>query len=176
MPRPVRADVQDEYAYWCAAPKRLKISMGLPLTDLEFARVKEVDPRTLRRWKEKPEFQQKVREKREEISNVRPNATVTPREAATPVTTADDPAFDPDLPVDEQRYLQVKDTLVQMAMDGNQTAIDLYLKHYGKSFISDEQDSFSEYERMSDEELVYSVLSRLGVDRVSSWLAESVDA
>lgn len=178
MPRPAKADIRNEYAYWCATTKRLRVSLGLPLTDQEFAKVKGVDPRTLRRWKQSEDFAEDVLRHKNELANSRPNAAISkvnvkhpPAERLKPVTDADDPALDPTLSVDEQNYLQVKDTLIRMAQDGNQGAIDLYLKHYGKSFVEAERQEFKDYADYSDDRLADEVLSWVGVEFVSNWLA-----
>jgi hypothetical protein len=86
--------------------------------------------------------------------------------------------IEPGLSDDEQKYLQVKDTLVRMAMDGNQGAMDLYLKHYGKSFVEAERQDYRDYEDFSDARLVNEVLDWVGVEQVSRWLAAqaAVDA
>lgn len=168
MPRPVRAQTRDEYAYWLATPKRLRVSLGLPKTELEFSEAKEVDPRTLRRWKADDEFQQIVAKYRQQIVDAQPDSTVTKR-----VVASDDPIADPDLSVDERHYLQVKDTLIKMAQDGNQGAIDLYLKHYGKSFVEAEQQGFVDYSNMSDDQLVSETLEFIGIERVAAWLADA---
>lgn len=166
MARPVRAQTRDEFAYWLATPKRLRVSLGLPRTELDFSKAKEVDPRTLRRWKAEEAFQAKVAEYRKQIVDAQPDSTVTKR-----VVGSDDPVADPELSVDERHYLQVKDTLIKMAQDGNQGAIDLYLKHYGKSFVEAEQQGFVDYSTVSDDDLVNETLEFVGVERVAAWLA-----
>lgn len=168
MPRPVRAQTRDEFAYWLATPKRLRVSLGLPKTELEFADVKEVDPRTLRRWKATEDFQELVKKYRQQVVDAQPDSAVTKR-----VTESDDPIADPDLSVDERHYLAVKDTLIKMAQDGNQGAIDLYLKHYGKSFVEAEQQGFADYSDMDDDQLLDETLAFIGVERVSRWLANA---
>jgi len=178
MARPAKAEIQNEYAYWCATTKRLRVSLGLPLTDSEFSQVKGVDPRTLRRWKQTEDFKEAVLRHRNELANSRPNSAISkinvshpPAERLVAVTEADDPALQPGISVDEQNYLQVKDTLIRMAQDGNQGAIDLYLKHYGKSFVESERQEFRDYADYSDDRLADEVLSWVGVEYVSRWLA-----
>jgi len=179
MPRPPKADIKNEYAYWCATTKRLRVSLGLPLNDSEFAEMKQVDSRTLRRWKQEESFQEAVLRHKNEIANSRPGASISKMTVSHPkaerlevVTAADDPALQPGLSIDEQNYLQVKDTLIRMAQDGNQGAIDLYLKHYGKSFVEAERQEFKDYEEYSDDRLCDEVLRWVGVEFVSSWLAD----
>ena len=183
MARPQRAEVRREYAYWMATPRRLRVSLGLPTSDLMFAEMKSIDPRTLRRWKKEPEFMALVESFKVEMANDSPNSTIAKVGSAAPVASApervklsDDPVVGPGLTDDEQKYLQVKDTLVRMAMDGNQGAMDLYLKHYGKSFVEAEQSEFSDYRDMSEDQLVEELCRWAGVEAVSDWLADRAAA
>lgn len=191
MGRPARTDVKNEFAYWLATPKRLRVSLGLPQTEKQFAEMKGMHPRSIRRWKDDPDFVELVEQQKQMIANEAPNSTVSrvgPARAAQdprvkarlapakPVTELDDPVLEPGLTSDEQKYLQVKDTLVRMAMDGNQGAMDLYLKHYGKSFVEAERQDYRDYEGFSDDRLADEVLDWVGVERASRWLAAQVDA
>ena len=183
MVRPARADVRREYAYWLATPRRLRVSLGLPTSDTAFAEMKDVDPRTLRRWKKDEKFAELVESFKVEMSNASPNSTINKVGIAAPVASAPQPVVPSDDPVvtvgltdDEQKYLQVKDTLVRMAMDGNQGAMDLYLKHYGKSFVEAEQSEFADYRDKSDDQLVWELCEWAGVDAVSDWLADRAAA
>lgn len=180
MSRPVKTAIQREFAYWYATPKRLRVSLGLPLSETQFAEMKDITPRTLRRWKEQVGFKEMVESFKLEMANDSPDATIRKVGSAAPkmkvedvrATLEDDPALVDGVSPDEQKYLQVKDTLVRMAMDGNQGAMDLYLKHYGKAYVEAEQADFSDYRNMSDEQLVAEVCQMVGVEAVSGWLAE----
>lgn len=189
MGRNPRYEVRNEYAYWLATPRRLRISLNLPSTEAEFAEMKGVNVRTMRRWRENQDFLNLVEQRKMEVANSAPNSAIAsvgpPRAAVDPRTVkrlsppepavlADDPAYDPGVSVDEQKYLQVKDTLVQMAMDGNQGAIDLYLKHYGKPFVEAEQNKLDDYAKMSDEDIIADFCRYAGVDAISAWLANMV--
>lgn len=192
MARPPRNDVKNEFAYWLATPRRLRVSLNLPNSEKAFSEMKGVNVRTLRRWKEQDDFNKLVSQRKMEIANASPNSTISrvgpPRPAEDPRTVSrltppdpvresDDPSLVPGLTQDEQRYLQVKDTLVQMAMDGNQGAIDLYLKHYGKSFVEAEQSKFDDYAQLSDQGLVDEFCQWAGIEAVADWLArQTVDA
>jgi hypothetical protein len=176
-------DVRAEFAYWYALPKRMRTSLGLPVTEKDFAEYKGVAARTLRRWKSEEDFQKIVEQHKHDLTGGVKNSAVAAIqrptrevEKLTPVQMSDDPVFDPILSPDEQKYLQVKDTLVHMAMDGNQGAMDLYLKHYGKSFVESERQEFADYSGMSDEQLVYELCQLAGVERISIWLAEQAAA
>jgi hypothetical protein len=169
MARPSNQTARKEFAYWLSVPKRLKVTLGLPQTEKEFAETKGLHPRTIRRWKEDPEFRAMVDEQKKVVLGEAEDSTIKRGEKR--VTAADDPVLEPGLSDDEQKYLQVKDTLVHMAMDGNQGAMDLYLKHYGKSFVEAERQDYRDYEDFSDARLVNEVLDWVGVEQVSRWLA-----
>jgi hypothetical protein len=183
--RPVKEAVQREFAYWMATPKRLRVSLGLPVSERQFSDMKDVDVKTLRRWKAQKGFIELVESFKLEMANAAPNSSITKIGMAAPiikvsdietVKLSDDPILDDALSPDEQKYLQVKDTLVQMAMDGNQGAMDLYLKHYGKSFVEAEREEFSDYRDMSNEQLVAELCRMTGVETISNWLADQAAA
>jgi hypothetical protein len=178
--RPPKAAIQKEFAYWMATPKRLKVSLGLPVSERQFAEMKDIDVRSLRRWKAREDFKALVESFKLEMANASPDSTIRAIGMPVPklraedlpkVQLSDDPVLDDRLSPDEQKYLQVKDTLVQMAMDGNQGAMDLYLKHYGKAYVEAEQREFSDYRDMSDEDLVTELCAMVGVETISSWLS-----
>jgi hypothetical protein len=179
-------NVRMEYASWLATPKRLKSSLNLPVTKQAFSEMKGVNVRTLSRWEKQPDFEKLVEQRRIQVSGMAPNATVAavgpPRPAKhgnalkkfehlEPVTAKDDPVYDVGLTPDELRYQQVKDTLLSLATDGNQQAIDLYMKHYGKPFVEAEQRSAKLFPTMSDEELATEVIRLIGKERLKTLLA-----
>jgi hypothetical protein len=183
MSRPRMNDVRAEYAYWLALPKRMRLSLGLPSIEKDFAEYKGVAPRTLRRWKSEPDFERIVEQHKHDLAGGVKNSAIAAIQRPTreipqlkPAKMSDDPVHDPMLTPDEQKYLQVKDTLIQMAMDGNQGAMDLYLKHYGKSFVESERQEFADYAGYSDDDLVRELCMWAGTERISAWLAEQAAA
>lgn len=179
--------IQKEYASWVATPRRLKVSLGLPQTKQSFADMKGVSVRTLTRWEGLETFKKLVEQRQIELANSTPNSTVRavgpPRpaqhgnalkkfEVDAPAVIEDDPVYDERLTPDEISYRQVKDTLLRLASDGNQGAIDLYMKHYGKPFIEAEQKSGTMFPSMTNEALESAILSIIGDDRISQLLAE----
>lgn len=183
-----RNDVKREYAHWLAIDRKTKVALRLPLTHAAFAEDKGVATRTLRRWREDPEFQALVEQRKvEAATEVMPNSTVVSRvgpprakadkrtrvEAPKGVTSADDPFNDPDLAPDEATYLRVKQALANMAGEGNQGAIDLFLKHYGKPFIEAEQADGTALAHLSDAELAAEVVALLGIERVAAALVDA---
>ena len=185
--RVARPEVKAEFAAWMATPKRLKISLGLPQTQKDFAELKGVSDRQLRRWKSDPEFEQWVDQEKVRIQGELPNSTVRamaqPRAATdaravqnlqppAAVTEQDDPLAQVEVSAEERQYLQVKQTLVKMAEDGSTQAADLFMKHWGKAFIEAEQtDGLSQLAEMSDEELLAQVLDLIGEEALADWLA-----
>lgn len=185
MKQPPKHNIREEYASWLATPKRLKSSLNLPATKQAFAEMKGVNVRTLSRWEKQPDFEKLVEQRRMSVSGMAPNATVAavgpPRPAThgnalkkfekeAPATLENDPVYDPSLSPDELRYQQVKDTLLGLATDGNQQAIDLYMKHYGKPFVEAEQRSAKLFPSMSDDELANEVIRLIGKERIKSLL------
>jgi len=187
MPAQAKHNVKLEYGSWLAMPRRLKQSLGLPASKAAFANMKGVNQRTLNRWENDEEFQKYVEQRKVELANAAPNSAVAavgppraaqdPRvagrlEPARPATLTDDPVWDEALSPDEQRYAQVKDTLVRSAMEGNQSAIDLYMKHYGRPFIEAEQKAGSRFPEMSDDDLAAEVVRLVGMERITQHLTQ----
>lgn len=181
--------IQKEYASWVATPKRLKVSLSLPQTKQAFADMKGVSVRTLTRWEQAEGFQELVRQRQVELANSGPNSTVRAVgpvrpashgnalkkfEVDEPAKMEDDPVYDKNLSPDEVSYFQVKDTLLRLASDGNQGAIDLYMKHYGKPFIDAEQKAGTLFPNMTNEQLESEILSLIGDERISEHLASRV--
>lgn len=179
--------IRNEYASWVATPNRLKTSLNLPKNKTAFSEMKGVSMRTLRRWEQSEDFQTIVEQRKNEMLNNVPNSAVAaigpPRPVThgtalknlkklEPATIESDPVWEEELSPDEFRYRQVKDTLVKMAMDGSQQAIDLYLKHYGKPFIAAEQQDNSLFEGMSDDELIKQIVRIVGIERLTETIAE----
>lgn len=187
---PVQADkvkIRKEYTAWCATPQRLRVQLDLPKTKREFAELKGINEKTLQRWQNLPDHKELVEQhKRKFVGNIE-NSSITKQikepmperhgnalkkyEDPPVVTLEDDPVWNPTLGPDEQRYLKVKDTLVNMASDGHSQAIDMYLKHWGKPFIEAEQSSVGMFPNLSDSELTERILSLLGKDRISEFLS-----
>lgn len=165
--------VKNEYINWLATPKRELIANNLPTTKKAFADLKGVSHRTLSRWENQEDFREILRQRKNERIGDAVEAVGPPR----PVTHGTAlRKYDIPEPVltEEDKYLKVKDTLVDMATQGNQGAIDMYMKHYGKSFIEAEQASGTLFANMSDDDLLREVFALLGVENVSAALAASL--
>lgn len=187
---PIQADkvkVRKEFIAWCATPHRLRVQLDLPKTKREFAELKGVNEKTLQRWGKLPDHDELVEQHKRKFAGQIGNASITKKiaipkpethgnalkkyEDLPAVGPEDDPVFDPELSLDEQRYLQVKDTLVRLAADGQSQAIDLYLKHWGKPFIEAEQSTTGMFPNLTDNELTERVMALVGKEKITAFLA-----
>ena len=188
---PVQADkikIRKEFIAWCATPQRLRVQLDLPKTKREFAELKGVNEKTLQRWTKLSDHDQLVEQHKKKFVGNLDNSSITKQikkpvpethgnalkkyEDKPTVTISDDPVWNPELSHDEQRYQQVKDTLVTMAADGHSQAIDLYLKHWGKPFIEAEQSTTGMFPSLSDQELLDRVCKILGKEVMTGFLAK----
>ena len=186
--QPSRLKIRQEYAAWCATPRSLRVQLGHPQTNREFSELKGVNERTLQRWDKLESHRELVEQKRKKFAGQADNAAISaaigpPRpethgnalkkyQTQEAVALEDDPVWNPELSKDEQRYQQVKDTLVTMAADGHSQAIDLYLKHWGKPFIEAEQSTTGMFPNLSEEELLERVCRLLGKEVMTNFLAK----
>lgn len=114
----------DEYIMWLATPEHER---GAVATEDEWAKTHGYsDSRTMRRWKAKPEFQERQRRLTEAMA-VKAGAAVV----------FDDDSVDID--ADERDYRIVKSKLVESAKQGNLKAQELFMKLYGTSWLDEEQ-------------------------------------
>ena len=166
-------NVKNEYITWLATPKRELIANNLPTTKKAFSDLKGISQRTLSRWESQDDFKEILRQRKaERVEDI--IEAVGPPRPATHGTALKKYDIAPVALSEEDKYLKVKDTLVEMATQGNQGAIDMYMKHYGKSFVEAEQASGTLFTNMSDEELLQEVFSLLGIEKVSAALASAV--
>lgn len=109
----------DEFIVWSLTPE---VERGAVATEAEWARVKGMTDRTLRRWKDQPDFVAR----RDELANV------------TRVTRVADVVEGEVTTADEGDYQVVKATLLEGAKSGNPKFLELYFKTYGKPFVEEE--------------------------------------
>lgn len=108
----------DEFILWSLAPDSEK---GEWASENDWAVGHGTTSRTLRRWKQLPEFERR----RAELEKVASVSKVVELEAA-------------DLSGDEGDYRVVKSTLVAGAKSGNPKFLELYFKTYGRPFVEEE--------------------------------------
>jgi hypothetical protein len=136
----------DEYILWSLLPE---VERGAVSTEAEWAKLKGITDRTIRRWKDNELFV----ERRSQLADV------------TRVTRVADAVTSSPTSADEGDYHVVKQTLVEGAKGGNPKYLDLYFKTYGKPFV--EEESAARSATLSGEdinELVAESLVLLGED------------
>lgn len=109
----------DEFILWSLTSE---VERGPVATEAEWARVKGITDRTLRRWKDNPAFVSR-REQLAGVTRVTRIADVVEGEVST---------------ADEGDYQVVKATLLEGAKTGNPKFLELYFKTYGKPFVEEE--------------------------------------
>lgn len=114
----------DEFILWSLTPE---VKRGSVVSEIEWARVKGISDRTLRRWKDHPDF---VARKAE-------------LEGVSKVTQVANAANGEVVSADEGDYRVVKQTLVEGAKGGNTKYLDIYFRTYGKPFVEEEVASRS---------------------------------
>ena len=155
----------DEYILWLATPENER---GAVSSEDEWAKAHGyADSRTMRRWKQKPEFAERQRRLTETM--------VTKSGAAVIFDEEGNPDF-----ADERDYRLVKAQLLTSAKTGNLKATELFMKLYGKTWIEEEQASrSSDFGSMDLEELVAKAALALspetlaGVLRDQGWSVEA---
>lgn len=180
--------VRSEFAAWYATPAPLRRQFGMPRTQEEFADLKGVTTRTLRRWRERDDFREEVELHRRRIEagvdggtvavkvnrpKLRPGSTLEPAESRTdqsPVV-ADTDEFEVGISKHELLYRQAKDDVFARAAEGSAPAIELMMKYWGREMLAQEQAEQQLFAEMSDGELVDEVVSLLGEERLLEVLA-----
>jgi hypothetical protein len=110
----------DEFILWFLSSD---VERGSVSSEAEWARVKGLNDRTLRRWKDNPEFVARLKE----------------LEGVTRVTRVADAVDGGEISsADEGDYQVVKATLLEGAKSGNPKFLELYFRTYGKPFVEEE--------------------------------------
>tara|TARA_R110000868_G_scaffold99893_1_gene274738 strand:+ start:550 stop:1032 length:483 start_codon:yes stop_codon:yes gene_type:complete len=109
----------DEFIIWSFASEAER---GAVSTEIDWAASKGVADRTLRRWKDHPDFIAR----KEQLA------------AVTRVTRVADAVEGEVTSADEGDYQVVKATLMEGAKNGNPKFLDMYFRTYGKPFVEEE--------------------------------------
>lgn len=116
-------ELWDKYILWLATPEHER---GEIATEDEWAKSHGyADARTMRRWKQKPEFLERQRRLTEKLVS----------KTGAAIVYDDETSID----ADERDYRLVKSKLVESAKTGNLKAQELFMKLYGKSWLDEEQ-------------------------------------
>jgi hypothetical protein len=147
----------DEYILWLATPDHER---GPVSTEEDWANAHGyADARTMRRWKQKPEFQERQRRLSEGLAAKTGGAVV----------------FDDEVTIDadERDYRLVKSKLVESAKQGNLKAQELFMKLYGKSWLDEEQSArASDFSNMELPVLIAKAISAIDPETVAESLRE----
>jgi hypothetical protein len=185
--------IREEYLEWLLIDKRTRQVHGMPATSREFAGVKGVSDRALRRWKQNPVFAERLEQRRVEVAQGRQGGAVSaagllrsyphtdPRAARRfaipkPAQPEHDRVVeaaraegtvDPDL----LDYASVKQAIRDAAAKGDGKSLELYMKHWGHEHAAAErmvrESSFAD---LTDDQLVDETLTLFGVETVAAWL------
>lgn len=173
---------KDEFLEWSLLDRRTREINGLPKSQAEFAKWKGITPRTVSRWKNDPEFAARMEQRQlEEAQRLTPNATVSSRFSGGKARRHDGAAGTPRVPEtvepevapegvqpDEWDYQRIKATIARRAIEeNNRDAQDLWMKHWGKTFVEAEAAEDESLSGLSDDELVEQIIGLVGVETVS---------
>ena len=143
----------EEFAVWLETPPNRR---GPVTSEAKWGEKHGVASRTLRRWKQDPEFDQ-----------VRRAVRVDAEPDGVP-TVVDSEGMS-----DESSYLLVKSKLIEGAASGNPKYMDLYFKTYGKPFVEEEAAARSaDLASFEFEGLVLDALDTLGREAVVAGLSK----
>ena len=142
----------DEYIRWSLLSPNERGSVS---SKAEWARAKGVSDRTLRRWEQDERFKERMSVVGEQLVSQKVERVVEGS----------------DMSSDEVDYQLVKSQLVDGAKAGNQKALDLYFRTYGKQFVEEEAASrVSDFANMDLDALVLEAVTALGEDLVAGAL------
>lgn len=180
-----------EFAAWQATPQRLRAMHGLPRTQKEWSELKGVADRTLRRWKEREDFQEAVATHKARIDGSVEGASVVPSmgrpRAKTRgedrtvtvedgVTAEDDALHEAGMSRHELLYRRARDDIFERAAEGSSAAVELMMKYWGQELVDAERAEQEVFRDMTDEELVGELVRLAGSELVARTLAASVSA
>lgn len=147
MSKPTNSKM-DAFLVWLS---KSPADRGVINTETAWAEKHGVSTRTLRRWKDLPEFQERL-----DAVGVTQEATASAASSGTG---------------DEGDYQVVKMALVEGAKSGNPKYLDLYFKTYGKPFVEEEAASrSSDLTGIDLEDLVSKALVAVGAELVADKL------
>lgn len=182
--------VRDEFATWLTIDQRTKRKVGLPTSIQQFADLKQVSDRTLRRWKnDDPEFAELVAQREAasvgyssggavaDVARARPSSSSKRRPEAPGVAASADATarqVAADAGIDDPElldYASVKAAVTEGAGDGDGQMLAAYMKYWGHEYAARERESReSSFADLSDDELIAETLTLIGEPAVRAWL------
>ena len=164
---------RNEYLEWLLLDARTRRAHGLPEDRVQFADLKGISDRTLRRWQNDPEFQLALEQRREQIAGrisatgavtARPHPNTDARvkrrlaPPAPPTNEHDrivDEAHEAGVDGEEADYLSVKAAIRDAAAGGDSRALEQYMRYWGQPYAELERERReSSYADLSDGELI----------------------
>jgi hypothetical protein len=141
-----------ELAEWDQLDRTQRRQLGLPVSDTEWAKVKGLNARRVAKYRAEPFYDKCVADLRN-ITKKR----LAPGGAAS---LADLPFSAGSAGIDDvSDYAAIKTQVASMARQGEQRALDLWLKHWGKPFLDEEiAGRVTDLASLSDEEVVVQVV------------------
>lgn len=140
-----------ELAEWDQLDRTQRRTLGVPVSDAEWAKVKGLNVRRVSKYRADPFYDQCV-EKLRSITRKR----IAPGGSATlaDLSLTGMPGVD-----DVSDYTAIKTQVASLARQGDQRALDMWLKHWGKPFLDEETSNrVADLAGMSDEEIVTGVV------------------
>jgi hypothetical protein len=160
--------LKNEYIEWFLTDKHQRALAGMPTSDTQWSKIKGISDRTLRLWKQDPDFVAKLENRRKEKMLSLPGATVLAT-TATEARKQPNPTFDPE----KADHDAIKAKLIERAMAGDRASAELYFKTYGKQYVDEELASRkSDFRDMDIEALYERVLSLVPEAAIEAELAK----
>lgn len=155
--------LQNEFIEWLLLDKHQKVVAGIPTSEVEWAKIKHITDRTLRKWKSTPEFVEKYENRRKEHLLKLPGGTTLPVTSTVPVK---------DRQADgKNEHELIKAKLIERALAGDKAAAELYFKTYGKAFVDEELASRkSDFRDMDIDALYERVLTLVPLEVIKGYL------
>ena len=155
--------LQNEYIEWTLMNKHQRAISGLPTSDIQWAKVKGITDRAIRKWKQNPEFIAKLENRQKEIVLALPGATALPLQASTVQRQSVDS--------DKNEHEAIKAKLIERALAGDRASAELYFKTYGKQFVDEEIASRkSDFRDLDTDALYERVLALVPIEKMQAVL------
>ena len=165
MPKLDRYELlQNEYIEWLLLDKHARAIAGLPTSDEAWCKIKQISDRTVRKWKQHPEFIEKYENRRKEQLLKLPGGTSL--QVQGPVKTSKDKSTD-----SRNEHELIKAKLIERALAGDRPSAELYFKTYGKAYVDEEVASRkSDFRDMDVDQLYERVLTLVPLPVLQAFL------
>ena len=152
-----------QLAYFDAMTKDDRRRQRLPHTDAGLAENMGVSVSSIRKWRRDPMYEQTMKEERSKIlAKIDPRAEVI-LDAAAQHKLAND---------DLLTYEKVKAGIAAGAMEGDARSIEVYLKHWGNTFVQQETTRVDVLADYTDEQLLLEIAELVQHDALTNAMAQ----